>query len=81
MVGVCGTVSLPAMRAGQIGLCLATVIARVSDKWREAGPLDASAQQIAYARAKTSIQHSTLGVFADRYIGIVNQADRSPLLF
>ena len=55
-----GTVSLPSMRAGQVGLCFATVIARVSDKWREAGPLDASAQHIAYARAQGQLAYYRL---------------------
>ena len=46
-----GTVALPDMRRGGVGLCFATVIARTSKNWKKDDGLDASSQDIAFARA------------------------------
>ena len=46
-----GTVALPDMRQGGVGLCFATTVARTSKNWREDDGLDASSQDIAFARA------------------------------
>ncbi len=55
-----GTVALPDMRRGGVGLCFATVIARTSDNWREDGGLDASSQGIAFARAAGQLAYYRL---------------------
>ena len=47
----CGTVALPEMRRGQVGLCFATVVARASKDWIKDNGIDASSQDIAFARA------------------------------
>jgi membrane dipeptidase len=55
-----GTVALPEMRRGGVGLCFATVIARTSPDWREDGGLDASSQGIAFARAAGQLAYYRL---------------------
>ncbi len=55
-----GTVALPEMRRGGVGLCFATVIARTSKDWREDGGLDASSQAIAFARAAGQLAYYRL---------------------
>jgi membrane dipeptidase len=47
----CGTVALPEMRQGKVGLCFATVVARASKDWVKDNGIDASSQDIAFARA------------------------------
>ena len=55
-----GTVALPDMRRGRVGLCFATVIARTSPDWREDSGLDASSQGIAFGRAAGQLAYYRL---------------------
>ena len=57
-----GTVALPEMRSGNVFLCFATVISRVSDAWRtdSAVSLDVKSQEIAYGRAMGQLAYYRL---------------------
>jgi membrane dipeptidase len=52
-----GTVSFPAMREGQVGICLGTVIARVKEEGGGSGRLDYASPEIAYAVAQGQLMY------------------------
>jgi membrane dipeptidase len=52
-----GTVTLPAMRDGSVGLCLGTVIARVKEKPGGTARLDYASPEIAYAMAQGQLAY------------------------
>ena len=70
-----GTVSLPQMREGGIGICFAAVLYRTSPAWREGSDMDAATQSITYAQARGQLAYYELMEYQGEMRQIRNKRD------